>query len=125
MGGCTCHHVAVLPGSSWVLPLKEVVVKLSDMSSEAIDCNLTGHVPPCRVKCWAFEPPGGLMTRTVSRALQPICTSTALGNDIVPRLGVATFERLREDMVCADAPLISVVRPLQASGAAQQRFSLL
>ncbi len=54
-----------------------------------------------RVKCWAFEPPGGLMTRTVSRALQPICTSTALGKDLVPRLGIATFERLREDMVRA------------------------
>jgi sn1-specific diacylglycerol lipase len=53
------------------------------------------------VKCWAFEPPGGLMTRTVSRALQPICTSTALGKDLVPRLGIATFERLREDMVRA------------------------
>ena len=41
------------------------------------------------------------MTRTVSRALQPICTSTALGKDLVPRLGIATFERLREDMVRA------------------------
>ena len=53
----------------------------------------------CRVKCWAFEPPGGLMTRTVSRALQPLCTSTALGKDWIPRLSVASFERLRDDMV--------------------------
>ena len=70
-----------------------------------LDCGRTITPQPCRlplgsVRCWAFEPPGGLMTRAVSRALQPICTTTALGKDIVPRLGVATFERLREDMVC-------------------------
>ncbi len=54
------------------------------------------------------------MTRAVSRALQPICTTTALGKDIVPRLGVATFERLREDMVRADE-LPGVVASLQTS----------
>ena len=49
------------------------------------------------------------MTRAVSRALQPICTSTALGKDIVPRLSVATFERLREDMVRADGSASALV----------------
>ncbi len=73
---------------------------------------MLGRLPSGRVKCWAFEPPGGLMTRAVSRALQPICTTTALGKDIVPRLGVATFERLREDMVCADESA-AVVTPHQ------------
>lgn len=52
-----------------------------------------------RVKCWAFEPPGGMMTRVVSRALQPLCTSTALGKDWIPRLSVSSFERMRDDMV--------------------------
>jgi len=75
---------------------------------------MLGRLPSGRVKCWAFEPPGGLMTRAVSRALQPICTTTALGKDIVPRLGVATFERLREDMVRADE-LPGVVASLQTS----------
>ena len=39
------------------------------------------------------------MTRVVSRALQPICTSTALGKDWIPRLSVASFEHMRDDMV--------------------------
>lgn len=39
------------------------------------------------------------MTRVVSRALQPLCTSTALGKDWIPRLSVSSFERLRDDMV--------------------------
>ena len=57
------------------------------------------------------------MTRTVSRALQPICTSTALAKDIVPRLGVATFERLREDMVRAwECSCGLVVARLSVSG---------
>lgn len=72
-----------------------------------------------RVKAWCYEPPGGLMTRTVSRALQPLCTSTALGKDWIPRLSVASFERMRDDMVrpatpaaapppCACAPACSL-----------------
>lgn len=44
------------------------------------------------------------MTRTVSRALQPLCTSTALGKDWIPRLSVAAFERMRDDMVRPHAP---------------------
>lgn len=39
------------------------------------------------------------MTRVVSRALQPLCTSTALGKDWIPRLSVSSFERMRDDMV--------------------------
>ena len=39
------------------------------------------------------------MTRVVSRALQPLCTSTALGKDWIPRLSVSSFERIRDDMV--------------------------
>ena len=39
------------------------------------------------------------MTRTVSRALQPICTSTVIGKDWIPRLTFLAFERIRDDMV--------------------------
>lgn len=43
------------------------------------------------------------MTRVVSRALQPLCTSTALGKDWIPRLSVSSFERMRDDMVSSTA----------------------
>ena len=54
---------------------------------------------PCRVKCWAFSPPGGLADRNVSRAAQEFCTSVFLGKDWIPRLTVNSFERLRDEMV--------------------------
>jgi len=44
------------------------------------------------------------MTRTVSRALQPLCTSTALGKDWIPRLSVAAFERMRDPLVGPPPP---------------------
>ena len=47
------------------------------------------------------------MTRVVSRALQPICTSTALGKDWIPRLSVSAFEHMRDDMVLPFLPLPS------------------
>ena len=97
----------------WDSPKEEVrsipIVRCTPLPDDCAAHDNPSHVPTCghlpsgRVRCWAFEPPGGLMTRAVSRALQPICTTTALAKDIVPRLGVATFEHLREDMVRADA----------------------
>lgn len=48
------------------------------------------------------------MTRVVSRALQPICTSTALGKDWIPRLTVDAFEEMRDDMVRALSPTLLV-----------------
>ena len=54
------------------------------------------------------------MTRVVSRALQPICTSTALGKDWIPRLTVDAFEEMRDDMAraCRFAPTARTVRSL-------------
>jgi hypothetical protein len=63
----------------------------------------------CSVRCWAFEPPGGLMTRPVSRALQSICVSTATAKDLIPRLTIDTLERLRDDMV-SPIPSIQLLR---------------
>ena len=53
----------------------------------------------CRVKCWAFAPPGGLADPHVAEAAQEFCTSVVLGKDWIPRLTVHSFERLRDEMV--------------------------
>lgn len=53
----------------------------------------------CRVKCWAFAPPGGLADPHVAEAAQDFCTSVVLGKDWIPRLTVHSFERLRDEMV--------------------------
>ena len=65
----------------------------------SLTCPTSASVVPCRVKCWAFSPPGGLADRNVSRAAQEFCTSVFLGKDWIPRLTVNSFERLRDEMV--------------------------
>lgn len=51
------------------------------------------------VKCWAFEPPGGVADPYIAEAAKGFCTSCVLGKDWIPRLTIATFERLRDEMV--------------------------
>jgi len=112
--------LAIAPAIQRMVPLtpteEEVARQLRDMDCREWKLVVTGHSLGAgaaalvalyahnffpRVKAWCYEPPGGLMTRTVSRALQPLCTSTALGKDIIPRLSVASFERMRDDMMMA------------------------
>ena len=52
-----------------------------------------------RSRAWAFEPPGGLVDGQLARASADCVTSVVLGKDWVPRLSVASFERLRDEMV--------------------------
>ncbi|CAL8465267.1 g4802 [Coccomyxa elongata] len=52
-------------------------------------------------RCWAFEPPGGLVDGTLAEAAADCVTSVVLGKDWVPRLSLASFERLRDEMVVA------------------------
>ncbi|CAK0786854.1 hypothetical protein CVIRNUC_010068 [Coccomyxa viridis] len=54
-----------------------------------------------RSRAWAFEPPGGLVDGQLARASSDCITSVVLGKDWVPRLSVASFERLRDEMVVA------------------------
>ena len=56
------------------------------------------------VFCWAFSPPGGLAEPSVADAAQSFCTSVALGKDWIPRLTLASFEHLRDEMVRARNP---------------------
>ena len=50
-------------------------------------------------RAWAFEPPGGLVDGELARASSDCVTSVVLGKDWVPRLSIASFERLRDEMV--------------------------
>ena len=54
------------------------------------------------LKCYAFSPPGGLATRELCAEARGWCTSIVCGKEMVPRLTLATFERLRDELVyCA------------------------
>ena len=53
---------------------------------------------PAGVKVWSFNPPGGMVTANLSRALQRTVTSVAVGKDVVSRTGTGTFERLLDQV---------------------------
>ena len=48
------------------------------------------------VKCWAFCPPGGLLSQNLSHAAEEYCTSIIVNKDVVPRLSLKTVYRLFE-----------------------------
>lgn len=52
-----------------------------------------------RLQCWAFSPPGGLATSALCAEACEWCTSVVCGREMIPRLTLLTFERLRDDIV--------------------------
>ena len=60
------------------------------------------HAPPhAGLKCWAFSPPGGLVSETLLPALRRWCISVVCGKDAVPRMTTNTLARLMDEMVTA------------------------
>jgi len=61
------------------------------------------------VKCWAFCPPGGLLSQNLSHAAEDYCTSIIVNKDMVPRLSLKTVCRLFEGMFfCLIMPQIEL-----------------
>lgn len=53
------------------------------------------------VRTWAFNPPGGLVSRNLNRVLDTFCTSLVVGKDAVSRGTVNNLSRLMDEMVTA------------------------
>lgn len=53
------------------------------------------------VRTWAFNPPGGLVSRNLNRVLDTFCTSLVVGKDMVSRGTVNNLSRLMDEMVTA------------------------
>lgn len=51
------------------------------------------------LKCWAFSPPGGLVSRSLVSWMEEWCTSIVVGKDAVPRMTVDNLSRLMDQMV--------------------------
>ncbi|KAK2167570.1 hypothetical protein LSH36_26g07022, partial [Paralvinella palmiformis] len=51
------------------------------------------------VICFAFSPPGGLVSLSLSIYLQEFVLSCFLGMDVVARLGVINMEKLKKDLL--------------------------
>ena len=58
-------------------------------------------MPGAGLKCWAFSPPGGLVSETLLPALREWCISVVCGKDAVPRMTTNTLARLMDEMVTA------------------------
>ena len=41
---------------------------------------------PADLQCWAFNPPGGLLSWELSQIAQSYCTSIVVGKDVISRL---------------------------------------
>lgn len=53
------------------------------------------------LKCWAFSPPGGLVSESLLPAMKDWCVSVVCGKDAVPRMTVNNMSRLMDEMVTA------------------------
>ncbi|KAL3155183.1 hypothetical protein ABBQ32_013123 [Trebouxia sp. C0010 RCD-2024] len=53
------------------------------------------------VKCWAFCPPGGLLTPNLAHSMKPFCTSVVVNKDCIPRMSLKNLNRFMEGKLMA------------------------
>lgn len=53
------------------------------------------------LKCWAYSPPGGLVSRALLKIMDEWTISVVCGKDAVPRASVNNLSRLMDEMVTA------------------------
>lgn len=53
------------------------------------------------LRCFAFSPPGCLVTAEAAVYCESFVTSVIIGDDIVPRLSVPSFERFKNNLIRA------------------------
>uniref|UniRef100_S4RFE3 sn-1-specific diacylglycerol lipase n=1 Tax=Petromyzon marinus TaxID=7757 RepID=S4RFE3_PETMA len=51
------------------------------------------------LRCYAFSPPGGLLSEALSKHAQQFIISVVLGLDLVPRLSLANMDDLKENIL--------------------------
>lgn len=52
-------------------------------------------------RCIAYAPPGALVDAQLADVMAPFCTSFVVGDDVVPRLGLASLVELRDSVIRA------------------------
>lgn len=59
------------------------------------------HQKYFNLRCYAYSPPGGLLSLQAAEYSRTFITSVVLGKDVVPRLGLHQMESLRFDLINA------------------------
>lgn len=65
-------------------------------------------IQPNNIRCFAFNPPGGLFDDTLRQKSEAYCTTVVCGQDAISRMSIGTMKRMIDDMMFA---LASCIRP--------------
>ncbi|GFR47184.1 hypothetical protein Agub_g8776 [Astrephomene gubernaculifera] len=77
------------------------------VTGHSLGAGVTGLLGPLlqadfpNLRCWAFAPPGGLMSPKAAELTRHYCVGVVHAKDMIPRLGVVTVERLVQELVTA------------------------
>ncbi|GLC73248.1 hypothetical protein PLESTF_001351700 [Pleodorina starrii] len=75
------------------------------ITGHSLGAGVTGLLGPLlhrefpNLRCWAFAPPGGLMSPKAAELTHGFCISVTHAKDMIPRLGVQTMEALVQQLV--------------------------
>ena len=53
------------------------------------------------VRCWAYNPPGGLVSANLSAAMKPFCTSVIVSKDAISRMSLKNISGMIDEMLIA------------------------
>lgn len=96
------------------LILAKAFQKAKDQSQEKYDLVLVGHSLGAGtaailaimlqqeyqdIQCYAYSPPGGLLSQECVEATKSFITSVVIAKDVVPRIGLHQMELLRTDLI--------------------------
>lgn len=90
----------ILVGALGIVPEYRVVVtghSLGAGTAAILALLLKPSYPSLR--CYAFSPPGGLLSKALSKHAQQFIISVVLGLDLVPRLSLANMDDLKENIL--------------------------
>ncbi|GIL44569.1 hypothetical protein Vafri_2093 [Volvox africanus] len=90
------------------------------VTGHSLGAGVTGLLGPLlhkqynNLRCWAFAPPGGLMSPKAAELTHGICISLVHAKDMIPRMAVSTMEQLVQDLV--NVGVYSRIRKLSIMG---------
>ncbi|KAI8506667.1 hypothetical protein Bbelb_160940 [Branchiostoma belcheri] len=92
----------ILANAFWKVPDYSLVVvghSLGAGAASLLSILLRPAYP--RLFCYAYSPPGGLMSKSTAEYTKNFTCSVVLGKDLVPRLGISTMEDLKSKLITA------------------------
>ncbi len=98
------HWIYTIQVGLWAFDVNELLQEMFGYTGHSLGAGVAAllslkmHQRAQGVKCWAFCPPGGLLSQNLSHAAEDYCTSIIVNKDMVPRLSLKTVYRLFEGM---------------------------